>query len=65
MNIAGPVKMSPLIERSFNDGLKLLEEMCENDIQIFKTDQVEEHMGDKDWNEKYCEFIYLEDTKNR
>jgi len=49
------------VDKDRDNYLKLLEEMCENDIQIFKTDQVEEHMGDKNWNDKYCEFIYLED----
>lgn len=49
------------VDKDRDNYLKLLEEMCENDIQIFKTDQVEEHMGDKNWNDKYCEFIHLED----
>lgn len=48
------------VDKDRDNYLKLLEEMCENDIQIFKTDQVEEHMGDKNWNDKYCEFIHLE-----
>lgn len=44
--------------------LKLFEEMCENDIQIFKTDQVEEHMtDDKNWTDKYCLFLSLEDVE--
>lgn len=42
--------------------LKLIEDMCKNDIQVFKTDQIIEHVSyDKDWNDKYCEFLSLED----
>lgn len=42
--------------------LKLMEDMCNNDIQVFKTDQVKEHItDDKNWTNKYCEFITLED----
>lgn len=42
--------------------LKLMEEMCEKDIQVFKTDQIEEHVtDDKCWTDKYCDFLKLED----
>ena len=45
--------------------LKLMEEICENDIQIFKTDQIPEHItSDKNWTDKYCEFLSLEDIEN-
>lgn len=48
-----------------NEYLKILEEMCENDIQIFKTDQIEEHVTeDKEWQEKYCQFITLDDLNS-
>ncbi len=44
--------------------LKLFEEMCEKDIQIFKTDQVIEHITDDiEWTNKYCKFLNLEDIK--
>lgn len=42
--------------------LKLMEEMCEKDIQVFKTDQIKEHVtDDKLWTDKYCDFLKLED----
>lgn len=41
--------------------LKLMEDVCKEDIQVFKTDQVEEHVtDDKEWTNKYCEFITLD-----
>lgn len=44
--------------------LKLMEYMCNNDIQVFKTDQIPEHItSDKNWTNKYCEFITLDDLK--
>lgn len=44
--------------------LKLIEDMCENDIQVFKTDQVPEHVSDdKKWINKYCEFLSLEEVE--
>ncbi len=44
--------------------LKLMENMCENNIQIFKTDQKIEHVtNDKNWTDKYCVFISLEDIE--
>lgn len=42
--------------------LKLIQDMCENNIQIFKTDQIVEHISsDNEWNNKYCEFLSLKD----
>lgn len=42
--------------------LNIIAKMCENNIQIFKTDQVTEHVtSDKEWLDKYCKFITLED----
>lgn len=42
--------------------LKVIEKMCESDIQIFKTDQIPEHVtSDKEWTNKYCHFISLSD----
>lgn len=44
--------------------LKLMEDVCNADIQIFKTDQVEEHVtNDKNWTNKYCHFITLNDLE--
>lgn len=44
--------------------LKLMEDVCNADIQVFKTDQVEEHVtDDKTWTDKYVNFIYLEDLE--
>lgn len=50
-----------VFEKNDKDTVYFFEEMCENNIQIFKINQVEEHMGDKNWNGKYCEFVCLED----
>ncbi|CDD15765.1 unknown [Clostridium sp. CAG:798] len=45
--------------------LKLMEDMCKNDIQVFKTDQKKEHITDNtNWLDKYCNFITLEDIEN-
>ena len=42
--------------------LKLIEDICESDIQIFKTDQVKEHVtNDIKWLDKYVEFITIGD----
>lgn len=42
--------------------LKLIEDMCNNDIQVFKTDQIIEHVtNDKEWINKYCTFLTLDD----
>lgn len=42
--------------------LSVMEDACNADIQIFKTDQVESHVtDDKEWIDKYCEFITLYD----
>lgn len=42
--------------------LKLMEDMCESDIQVFKTDQIKEHItDDTEWLEKYCKFITIEE----
>ena len=44
--------------------LKLMEDVCSADIQIFKTDQVEKHVTDDiEWTNKYCEFITIEDLE--
>lgn len=44
--------------------LKLMEDVCKADIQVFKTDQIEEHItDDKKWTKKYCKFLYLEDLE--
>ena len=44
--------------------LKLMEDVCNANIQVFKTDQIEEHItDDKDWTNKYCDFLYLDDLK--
>lgn len=46
--------------------LKLMEDMCCDDIQVFKTDQKEEHVtNDKDWLEKYCKFITIEELEEK
>lgn len=45
--------------------LKLMEDMCENDIQVFKTDQREVHItDDKNWTDKYCNFLHIEDIED-
>lgn len=42
--------------------LKLIEDMCKSDIQIFKTDQIKEHVtSDNKWLDEYVEFITLDD----
>lgn len=42
--------------------LQLIEDMCNNDIQVFKTDQKIEHVTDnKEWQNKYCDFLTLDD----
>lgn len=39
-----------------------MEDVCNADIQIFKTDQCQKHItSDKNWTNKYCEFITLND----
>lgn len=44
--------------------LKLIEDMCNHDIQIFKTDQVIEHVtDDKEWTDSYCIFLTLDDIE--
>ena len=44
--------------------LKVIEYMCINNIQIYKTDQKIEHVtNDKEWLNKYCKFITLEDIE--
>lgn len=44
--------------------LKLMEDMCENDIQVFKTDQKKEHItNDKEWTDKYCTFLSIDDME--
>ncbi len=37
MNIAGPIKTSPLIERSFFQGVKLLKKACHRAAYFIKT----------------------------
>lgn len=42
--------------------LKVMENACNSDIQIFKTDQVKEHVtSDESWTNKYCTFLTLDD----
>lgn len=44
--------------------LKVMEEAYNKDIQIFKTDQIKEHITfDEEWLNKYCNFITLDDFK--
>ena len=44
--------------------LKLMEDICNADIQVFKTDQVKEHVtDDTEWTNKYCEFITLDELE--
>ena len=41
---------------------KVIEEMCENDIQIFKTDSKAEHLSSSEiWREKYVTFLTIDD----
>lgn len=43
--------------------LKLIEDMCENNIQVFKTDQIKEHItNDEEWLNKYCIFLNIGDV---
>lgn len=45
--------------------LKLMEDICNANIQVFKTDQKKEHItDDKKWTAKYCEFLTLKDLDN-
>ena len=42
---------------------KVIEKMCENDIQIFKTDSKAEHLSNnEEWRKKYVTFLSLEDV---
>ena len=42
---------------------KVVEEMCENDIQIFKTDSKAEHLSNnEEWIKKYVTFLNIEDV---
>lgn len=42
--------------------LKVIQKMCESNIQIFKTDQKKEHVtSNEEWLDEYCTFISLED----
>lgn len=44
--------------------LKVMEDVCNKDIQIFKTDQIKEHVtSDEKWTNKYCDFITLDNLK--
>ena len=43
--------------------LKLMEDMCENEIQVFKTDQIKEHItSDEEWINKYCILLNIGDV---
>ena len=43
---------------------KVIEKMCENNIQIFKTDSKAEHLSsDELWRKKYITFLTLEDVE--
>lgn len=43
---------------------KVIEEMCENNIQIFKTDSKAEHLSNNElWRKKYVTFLTLEDVE--
>lgn len=47
----------------WNGYTRVIEEMCENDIQIFKTDSKAEHLSsDEAWREKYITFLNIEDV---
>ena len=53
-------------DKDRNNYLKLMEDVCNDDIQIFKTDQVKEHVSDDvEWTNKYCEFITVDDLEKR
>ena len=44
---------------------KTIEEMCENDVQIFKTDSKAEHLSSSEiWREKYVTFLGIDDVDN-
>lgn len=44
--------------------LRLMEDVCNANIQVFKTDQVEAHVtDDRNWTDKYVNFIYLDDLE--
>ena len=50
------------VDKDRSNYLQLIEDMCNNDIQVFKTDQIKEHVtDDKEWIEKYCVFLTLDD----
>lgn len=39
--------------------------MCENDVQIFKTDSKAEHLSSSEiWREKYVTFLGIDDVEN-
>ena len=43
---------------------KVIEEMFENDIQIFKTDSKAEHLSSNvSWRKKYVTFLIMEDVE--
>ena len=43
---------------------KVIEEMCENDIQIFKTDSKAEHLSSSEaWRKKYVTFLNINDVQ--
>lgn len=45
--------------------LKVMEDACNCDIQIFKTDQIEEHItNDRNWTDRYCKFLTINDLKD-
>ena len=45
---------------------KVIEEMCENNIQIFKTDSKAEHLSSIDaWRKKYVTFLSLYDIEKQ
>ena len=44
---------------------KTIEEMCEKDVQIFKTDSKAEHLSSSEiWREKYVTFLGIDDVEN-
>ena len=48
----------------FEGYTKVIEEMCENDIQIFKTDSKIEHLSNsEEWRKKYVTFLNLKDVE--
>ena len=43
---------------------KVIEEMCENNIQVFKTDSKAEHLSSSEiWREKYVTFLSIKDIE--